>query len=118
MILWLRPDVVLQESEVTGVEVEEEVPVGTKQSPAVQGSPETAARVCECLLDMVKRLKHVEYLRMLVKQLACKGGATAGLCKKKDVLPNSATLRRCRAVIAGKFPSVIWIQIMKKSQIL
>lgn len=47
---------------------------------------------------------------MLIEKLSGKGGAATGLRKQKDVLPSSgsASLSRDMAVIAERFPSLLW----------
>lgn len=51
--------------------------------------------------DMVKRLIQIKDIRVLVKQLTSKGGATTGLGKKKDVLSsrNNGKVTRYRVVV-------------------
>ncbi len=59
---------------------------------------------------MEKGLKNIKYARMLIEKLSGKWGATAGLRKQKDVLSRggSTSLIRDAAVIAERFPSLLW----------
>ena len=87
VVLGLWADVILHEVKVTGVQIEEEVPVCSQQGPAVQGATQPAAGVGEGLLDVVERLIHVEDPRVLVEELPGEGRAAARRGKQQDVLP-------------------------------
>ena len=106
VVLGLRADVVLHEVKVAGVEVEEEVPVGSQQGPAVQGATQPAAGVSEGLLDVVERLEHVEHPRVLVEELAGEGGAAARGGKQKDVFPRQR--HGNPTVVTQRSPSGVW----------
>ena len=114
MVLGLRADVILHEVKVAGVQVEEEVPVGSQQGSAVQGATQPAAGVGEGLLDMVERFKHVEDPRVLVEELPGEGRAAARGGKQQDVLPRR--LNGHPAVIAqGSPPGVLKKETTKSS---
>ncbi len=57
-----------------------------------------------------KGAQNIKYARMLIEKLSGKWGATAGLRKQKDVLSRggSTSLIRDAAVIAERFPSLLW----------